>query len=51
MPLKQGKSRATIGSNIATEEDSGKRPDVAAAIAFNEARKSGYRDKRKRKRP
>ena len=50
MPLKSGKSRATIGQNIATEEDAGKRPDVAAAIAFNEARKSGYRDKRKRKR-
>ena len=50
MPLKQGKSRATIGSNIAMEVDNGKRPDVAAAEAFNEARKSGYRDKKKRKR-
>ena len=50
MPLKAGKSKATIGKNIATEEDAGKRPDVAAAIAFNEARKSGYKDRKKRKR-
>jgi hypothetical protein len=48
MPLKKGKSRAVISSNIATERNAGKRPDVAAAIAYSEARKSGLKDKRKR---
>lgn len=47
MPLRKGKSRAVISSNIATEERAGKSAEVAAAIAFSEARKSGYKDKRK----
>jgi len=40
MPLKKGKSKKTISKNIATEVKAGKREDVAAAIAYNEARKS-----------
>lgn len=40
MPLKRGKSKKTISKNIGTEIKAGKRPDVAAAIAYNTARES-----------
>jgi hypothetical protein len=40
MPLRRGRSKKTISKNIATEEKAGKRPDVAAAIAYNSARQS-----------
>jgi len=41
MPLKHGKSKKTIGKNIKEMEESGhpRRPAIAAAL--NEARKSG----------
>lgn len=45
MPLKRGRSKKTISKNIATEVKAGKDPKVAAAIAFNTARKSGYKDR------
>lgn len=41
MPLKKGKSKATISSNIKTEMDAGKEQKQAVAIALNTARKSG----------
>jgi hypothetical protein len=40
MPLKPGKSRDTISENIRREIAAGKRPDVAAAIAYSQARRS-----------
>ena len=41
MPLKKGKSRATVSSNISKLRDEGKKPAQAVAIALNTARKSG----------
>jgi hypothetical protein len=41
MPLKQGKSKAAVSSNIRKEIASGKKPAQAVAIALNTARKSG----------
>lgn len=38
MPLKEGSSRATISTNIATEINAGKPPKQAEAIAFSKAR-------------
>jgi hypothetical protein len=43
MPLMPGKSRATIGTNIKTEEKAGRPRGQAIAIALNRARKSGAR--------
>lgn len=40
MPLRRGRSKKTVSKNIATEVKAGKRPDVAAAIAYNTARQS-----------
>jgi hypothetical protein len=40
MPLKKGKSRATISSNIKTEMAAGKPQPQAVAIALSEARRS-----------
>ena len=39
MPLKRGKSRKTISSNIKTEIAAGKPQKQAVAIAFNTARR------------
>lgn len=39
MPLLKGKKN--IGKNIKTEEEAGKKPKQAIAIALNVARKSG----------
>jgi hypothetical protein len=41
MPLKKGKSRATVSSNIKTEIAAGKPQKQAVAIALNTARRSG----------
>lgn len=41
MPLKKGKSKATIGKNIKTEMQAGKPQKQAVAIALNTARDSG----------
>lgn len=40
MPLKKGKSKAAISSNIATEIKAGKPKSQAAAIAYSVAGKS-----------
>jgi hypothetical protein len=45
MPLKRGKSRKTISSNIKTEMKAGRSQRQAVAIAFSMARKG----KRKKK--
>lgn len=41
MPLKKGKSKATIGKNIKEMEASGHKKSQAIAASLNEARKSG----------
>jgi hypothetical protein len=41
MPLSKGKSRKTIGKNIAEMEESGHPKDQAIAASLSEARKSG----------
>jgi len=48
MPLKKGKSRATISQNIRTEIASGKGQKQAVAIALDVARRSGSKRKAKR---
>lgn len=49
MPLKKGKSRATIGSNIKEMEAAGHPKNQAIAAALNEARKSGAKIPKKKK--
>lgn len=49
MPLKSGKSKKTISSNIRTEMEHGKPQKQAIAIALNTARKSGAKISKKRK--
>jgi hypothetical protein len=48
MPLKKGKSRETVSSNIRTEIAAGKPQRQSVAIALNTARKSGAKKKAKR---
>lgn len=49
MPLKKGKSKATISQNISTERNAGKPEKQAIAIAMSEAGKSRKKPKRKEK--
>jgi hypothetical protein len=49
MPLKKGKSRKVIGSNIKEMEEAGHPRKVSIAAALNEARKSGSKIPKKGK--
>lgn len=49
MPLKKGKSRATISANIRTEIEAGRPRRQAIAIALNTAGKSRKKSTPKRK--
>lgn len=49
MPLKKGKSKEVISSNIRTEVNAGKPQKQAVAIALNTARKSGEKITKKGK--
>jgi len=49
MPLKHGKSKADIKSNIRTEMNAGKSQKQAVAIALNTARKAGAKIPKKKK--
>ncbi len=49
MPLKKGKSRDTIGSNVKKMEREGYPEKQAVAASLNEARKSGSKIKKKKK--
>lgn len=48
MPLKKGTSKSTIGSNIKTEEASGKPRAQSIAIALDVARRSGAKIPKKK---
>jgi hypothetical protein len=50
MPLKPGKSKRVIGSNIRELRKAGKSPKQSIAIALANARKSGKKKKRRGKR-
>jgi hypothetical protein len=49
MPLKKGKSKKTISTNIATEINAGKPRKQAIAIGLSVARKSGAKIPKKKK--
>ncbi len=50
MPLLKGKSQDVIRQNIETEMKVGNRPQKqAVAIALNQAKKSGYKPKKSKK--
>ena len=48
MPLKKGKSKATISANVRTEVAAGRPQKQAVAIALDTARRSGAKIPRKR---
>lgn len=49
MPLKHGKSKEDIASNIRTEMSVGKPKKQSIAIALNEARRAGAKIKKPKK--
>lgn len=49
MPLKKGKSKSVISSNVKTEMAHGKEQKQAVAIALSEARRSGAHIPKKKK--
>lgn len=49
MPLVKSGSKKAIGENIKREEESGKKPKQAVAIALNVAREHGAKIKKKGK--
>jgi hypothetical protein len=49
MPLKHGSSRKVIGENIKEMESSGHKKSQSIAAALNEARKSGAKIPKKKK--
>jgi len=49
MPLKEGKSKATISQNIRTEIAAGRPQKQSVAIALNTARRSGAKIPKKGK--
>lgn len=49
MPLKHGKSKKAISSNIATEMHHGKPQKQAIAIAMSESKKNGSKTQKKGK--
>ena len=48
MPLKKGKSKKTIGRNIAEMENSGYPPKQAIAASLSQARRSGAKIPKKK---
>ena len=48
MPLKKGKSKATVSKNIRELRHAGKPKKQAVAIALSQARKSGAKIRKKR---
>lgn len=49
MPLIKSKSKSAVGKNIKAEEDAGKKPKQAIAIALDIARKAGAKIPKKKK--
>ncbi len=49
MPLKKGKSKAVVSSNIKELIDTGRKPKQAVAIALSQAQRKKAKPKRKKK--
>jgi len=48
MPLEKSKSKSAVGRNIKREEEAGKPPRQAIAIALETQRRAGAREARKK---